>query len=94
MTARSWPNSQFNNKLDNQNNNTVATITATEIPIFQPTESRGCHQIMGKASGPTLPTATTMAQVRKYQGKLFAGRRGGPEPSRNSPQCLHLIASS
>lgn len=64
------------------------------ITIFQTTFNRGCHQTIGKANGPTLQKANTITDVRKYHGTFREGSRGGMEPSKNSPQYLHLMASS
>ena len=62
---------------------------------FQGLESLGWKMTMGNASGGRLSTTITIAAVRKYQGRgLAAGRGGRFDSSRNSPQCLHLTASS
>lgn len=74
-------------------NQVIATM-ATEITTFQSNVSFGCHQISGNANGPTESRAMISTEVRKYHGGSFAVAVCRPEPSRNSPQCLHLIASS
>lgn len=63
-------------------------------PIFQSGEIRGCRQIIGNASGGTHKTTITIDDVRKYQGNGFGGVGFRRSPSRNSPQCLHLMAAS
>jgi len=75
------------------NKNQLITRIAMVIPIFHACESFGCHQIMGSASGPTVQRATTMEDVRKYQGRVSLATRGAAEVFRNSPQCLHFMAS-
>ena len=74
--------------------NQVKTATAIVQPIFQVGEVLGRHQINGKAKGPTQQTAITMVEVRKYQGIRLSGAGARTDPSRNSPQCLHLMAAS
>ena len=63
-------------------------------PIFQARDVRGRHKISGNASGPTEQIARTIKGVRKYHGWLFVSTDARLAPFRNSPQCLHLIASS
>lgn len=58
----------------------------------------GCSHISGIANGGRQKKAIIMEDVRRYHGILFSDLDGGaderPLPSRNSPQCLHFIASS
>jgi hypothetical protein len=72
----------------------MARIKMVNI-IFRCVDQPGRHQISGKANGPTQNTAKTMVELRKSQGVggLEIGA-DGLEPSRNSPQCLHLMAAS
>ena len=63
-------------------------------PIFHAREIAGRHQIRGNARGPTEQSAKIMKGFRKYHGISSFARRGEMEASRNSRQCLHLIASS
>ena len=63
-------------------------------PIFQTGEIRGCRQIIGNASGGTHKTTIAIDDVRKYQGNGFVGGGILRVPSKNSPQCLHLMAAS
>jgi len=63
-------------------------------PTFHAREVRGRHQISGKASGPTLHNAITMKVVLKYHGNFAWATGWFGKSNRNSPQCLHLIASS
>ena len=62
-------------------------------PIFQARVVRGRHQISGNANGPTEQTAKAIKLVRKYHGTRLTSTRG-QAPSKNSPQCLHLIAAA
>ena len=63
-------------------------------PIFHALVVCGRHQIRGNARGPTEPTAMIMKVFLKYQGSFSSATRGREEAFRNSPQCLHFIASS
>jgi len=63
-------------------------------PIFHARVVCGRHQIKGNASGPTDKTAMMIKVFPKYQGIFSSAMRGRAEASRNSPQCLHFIASS
>lgn len=70
---------------------------------FRLASQRGFHQMSGSARGPTQRNAMTTLDVLKYHlplvGALGAsGVSGGNAgwrvaPSRNSPQCLHLMAA-
>lgn len=81
----------------------VKASVATDMHTFQKGLSRGRSQTSGRARGPTLANISTIKAVRKYQGKAGAESVGGQGisgggrvrlPSRNSPQCLHLMAAS
>ena len=72
----------------------VNARTAMVQPIFQGGEIWGCRQIIGNASGGTQKTTIAIDDVRKYQGNGFLGEGILRVPSRNSPQCLHLMAAS
>lgn len=65
---------------------------------FHLVSKRGFHQMSGSASGPTQRNAMTTLDVLKYHLPLVGasvGKAGGRvAPSRNSPQCLHLMAAS
>ena len=63
-------------------------------PIFQAGDVWGRHQIRGNARGPIEQTANMIKDLWKYHGSLPAVPRGGAVMSKNSPQCLHFIASS
>lgn len=79
-----------------QQNPRIAAVMAS----FQAKCIFGCSQTEGNANGGNVTNMSTMNEVLKYQGSVWfgpAGRMGGAEcfdPSRNSMQCLHLIASS
>lgn len=62
-------------------------------PVFHIRDIFGRHHIRGKAKGPTQKTARTIKDVRKYQGIRFPSVNCRHLSSRNSPQCLHFIAS-
>ena len=62
-------------------------------PIFHAKDVCGRHQIRGNANGPTLARAMLIVDFLKYHGGFSSAKSGG-EVVRNSPQCLHLIASS
>ena len=59
--------------------------------IFQARDIPGCHHINGSENGPTLKTIKTINDIRKYHGSFSLGLS---LIFRNSPQRLHLIASS
>ena len=64
-------------------------------PIFHARVVCGRHQIRGNARGPTEQTAMIIKDFRKYHWIFSSAKRGGGvAASRNSPQCLHFIASS
>ena len=73
-------------------------MVTIEIIIFNERFVFGRHHNRGRAKGPTQRMAMTMEDVRKYHGSFLSAMDGGidvrPLPSRNSPQCLHFIASS
>lgn len=77
-----------------RNRNQLKTRIPMESPIFHANFVFGCHQIRGNASGPTEQTMKIMKGVRKYQGSFSSLTSGWAEAARNSPQCLHFIASS
>jgi hypothetical protein len=76
------------------NRNQLSTKIPMVSPIFHARDISGRHQISGRARGPTQAMARTINEVRKYQGVLSCNERGTLDASRNSPQCLHFIASS
>ena len=78
----------------NLNNIQLSTRIAIVSPIFQPRVVFGRRQISGKARGPTLQSAKIINDFRKYHLILRSPGRGREDASRNSPQCLHFIASS
>jgi len=63
-------------------------------PIFHASDVCGRSQTRGNAKGPTAQTAIMTKDVRKYHCSFFSAKRRRLEASRNSPQCLHFIASS
>ena len=63
-------------------------------PIFHARDVCGRHQIRGSARGPTEASAKIIKGVRKYQGVSSSGFREILGLFRNSPQCLHFMASS
>ena len=75
-------------------NSQLSTSIPMVSPIFHASDMRGCHQIKGNARGPTVQTATIIEDFRKYQGTFSSFTRGAADAFRNSPQCLHFIASS
>ena len=72
----------------------LRTRIPTVSPIFHASDVRGRSQTRGNAKGPTAQTAITTKDVRKYHCSFFSAKRRRLEASRNSPQCLHFIASS
>ena len=82
--------------IDKKQSSQVIASTATLMPIFQAILELGCHQIIGNASGPTLSNGDHDERSPEIPGKRWfpPGSGGGRMPSRNSPQCLHLMASS
>ncbi len=77
-----------------RNNIQLRTRIPMVSPIFHALVVCGCHQIRGNASGPTEQSARTIKDFRKYHGSFSSATRGRREAARNSPQCLHFIASS
>ncbi len=72
----------------------LITRIAMVSPIFHARDVCGRHQISGNARGPTERSAMIMKVFLKYHGNLYSVKRVGVDLSRNSPQCLHFIASS
>jgi len=72
----------------------LRTSIPTVSPIFHAADVRGRHQISGNARGPTKQTASTIKDLRKYHGIVSPVKLGRREAFRNSPQCLHFMASS
>jgi hypothetical protein len=77
-----------------RNNIQLSAMMAIVSPIFQPRAVFGRNQMSGRARGPTLQTAKIINGFWKYHLMLFSLGSVRWDTSRNSPQCLHFIASS
>ncbi len=58
------------------NNIQLRTRIPMVRPIFHARDVCGRHQISGNARGPTVQTAMTMKDVRKYHGNFSFAKRG------------------
>ncbi len=76
------------------NNTQLSARMRIVRPIFQAREVLGRSQMRGRARGPTLHNAMTIKVFPKYHLVLLSLGRGWDGMARNSPQCLHFIASS
>ena len=75
-------------------NTTDITTITTVITIFLVLEYCGCIQTNGRMNGPTHKNPTKINPGEWNQAVFCLAGGVGSRPSKNSPQCLHLIASS